>query len=148
MPRTVSVEAAFQAQVRDEAIRTGWHVKQRDLADMNAQLEALGQPPMVLPGLWFHAMIAYRSEPGWPDVFLVRRRDRRIIVAELKTDKAGSKLTPRQAQVMELLQAIASDPRALLAGQQVPEDVLAQLVTVQAFVWRPSDWPTILEVLR
>ena len=148
MGRTVTLEAAFQAQVRDEAIRAGWHIRPRDLADMNAQLAALGQPAMDLPGLWFHAMIAYRSEPGWPDVFLVRRRDRRIVFAELKTDKPTSKLTPRQAQVMELLQAVTSDPRALLAGHGVPDDVLAQLVTVEAYVWRPSDWDTIVEVLR
>lgn len=147
MARTMSEEARFQSQVKDEAIRCGWHIPPRDLEAMNEQLRGLHQPESPLPGLWFHAMIAYRSEPGWPDVFLARARDRRILFAELKTDKPTSRLTPRQEQVIALLRTLESRPRQLLAGIAVPEDVLAQLVTVEVYVWRPADWPEIVRVL-
>lgn len=148
MARTVSEEAAFQTRIRREAERTGWHIPRGQLDDMNEQLVALRQPPMELPGLWFHAMIAYRSEPGWPDVFLARALDRRILFAELKTDKPTSKLSARQLQVLGLLERIACRPRDLLAPHGVPEDVLAQLVTVEVHVWRPRDWDAVVDALR
>jgi len=147
MARKISDEAAFQARIREEAERTGWHIPRTRLEAMNEQLAALRQPAIELPGLWFHAVIAYRSEPGWPDVFLARASDRRILFAELKTDKPSSRLTPRQEQVIGLLRRFETRPRRELAGLSIPEDVLAALVTVEVFVWRPADWPEIVRTL-
>jgi hypothetical protein len=59
---------------------------------------------------------------GWPDLILVRGP--RIIAAELKSSKG--KVTDEQSHVLAVLG---------LAG-------------VETYVWRPSDWDTIVEVLR
>lgn len=109
-------EAEFQRQVTDLAEILGWHTRTRDTS-------------IVLPGLAFHPQVAYRSEPGWPDLTMVRRRDRRIVFAELKLDKATSRLTPRQTQVLDLLRCLESDQVAVR-------------------VWRPSDWADIEATLR
>lgn len=63
---------------------------------------------------------------GFPDLVLVRARDRRLIFAELKSD--AGRLSPAQDEVLDVLRALA--PLA------------------EVHVWRPRDWDTIVEVLR
>ena len=58
---------------------------------------------------------------GWPDLVLVRGE--RMIFAELKAERG--RVTPLQWQVMETLN-----------GAQA-----------EVYVWRPSDWNGILEIL-
>lgn len=70
----------------------------------------------------YHPWLSIRSERGWPDLALFRPG--RFLLAELKSDKG--KLTDRQ-------EAMIADLRA--AG-------------VECHVWRPSDWDTLVEVLR
>lgn len=60
--------------------------------------------------------------PGWPDLSLVR--DGRLLFAELKAQKGI--LSKRQKEVLAVLRAIPC---------------------AEVYVWRPSDWSVILEVL-
>ena len=73
---------------------------------------------------------------GWPDMTLVRARDRRLIFAELKGSKAA-KLMPDQERVLDVLRS--------LDGSWADHD---SRVTIEVFVWRPDDWPQIEQVLR
>ena len=86
---------------------------------LNEELAAYGQPPDPLGGLVFHPRFSVGSEPGWPDLVFIRRRDRRLMFRELKTDKG--RVTDRQAAVLELLAACGLD----------------------AGVWRPADMERI-----
>jgi hypothetical protein len=71
---------------------------------------------------WYHPWLSVRSTPGWPDVSLVRPP--RFVVVELKRETG--KVTPSQEHWLGLLR---------------------QCPGVEVFVWRPSDWPEVLEVL-
>jgi hypothetical protein len=61
---------------------------------------------------------------GFPDLILVRERDRRLVLVELKSDTG--RLTPAQVRVHACLRA---------AG-------------VTVVVWRPRDWDDVVEALR
>ena len=69
----------------------------------------------------FHQFDSRRSEPGWPDLAMVRRD--RMLFAELKT--ATGRLTPAQRDTIKELRTIA---RAIQTGN------------VEVHVWRPADW--------
>jgi hypothetical protein len=88
-------EKAFLEQVRGLARLLGWMV--------------------------FHTHDSRRSEPGFPDLVLLRER---VVWAELKTDTG--RLTPAQVAWVEALRR---------AGQEV-------------YLWRPSAWAEIHAVLR
>lgn len=108
-------EAEFQAAVVKTARDLGWGVSLAAWKRDNAELAVYGQAPEPLAGLVFHPRFSVGSEPGWPDLVLVRRRDHRVLFRELKSD-AGV-VHPRQAAVLELLTACGLD----------------------AAVWRPRD---------
>ena len=63
------------------------------------------------------------SPPGWPDLVLVRPP--RIVIAELKTETG--RLSAAQRKTIALLLGCPG---------------------VETFLWRPSDWESIEEVLR
>ena len=69
-----------------------------------------------------HHFDSRRSEPGWPDLVLIR--DGRLLIRELKTE----------------------------IGEESPEQIvwLAALRScgVDAETWRPSQWGTIAEILK
>lgn len=69
----------------------------------------------------FHVANSKRSEPGWPDLALVRDR---LVMAELKTETG--RISPDQERWLALLEA---------AG-------------VETYLWRPSDLKDVLAVLR
>lgn len=130
-------EAQLQAEVIRVARSLGWGIT---LAARRTMLEEAAQygveaPP--LDGLIYHPRYSLGSEPGWPDLCLVRRRDRRLLFAELKSERGV--LSPRQAEVLELLGAITWWP--LRSDGAEP--------TIAVFVWRPSDLASgrIAEVL-
>jgi hypothetical protein len=90
-----------------------------------------------LPGLAYHASSAmHQAEKGWPDLTLIRRRDHRLVFAELKRE--NGELSGRQVAVMGLLRCLEARP--LAGGTLAP--------TVQVAVWRPSDMDAIREILR
>lgn len=71
----------------------------------------------------FHVLDSKGSTAGFPDVVAVRRT--RLVVAELKTEKG--KLTDAQQSWMADLE---------------------QVLSVGAYVWKPSDWAELEAVLR
>lgn len=78
---------------------------------------------------------------GWPDLVLVRQRDRRLIFAELKRELGH--LTDSQAEVLDLLGCLAAPVGDFRAADGVPD-----YPRIEVYVWRPSDLPAIAEVLR
>lgn len=76
---------------------------------------------------------------GWPDLTLVRPRDRRLIFAELKSDVA--KPTPEQDTVLGILRELETggEPSILATGRG-PQ--------IEVYVWRPRDLDDIARILR
>lgn len=72
----------------------------------------------------WHTQWSVNSAPGWPDLPMCRPP--RFLVAELKTDRATSRTTPAQDETLELLRACPG---------------------VEVYVWRPSDFDQVREVL-
>lgn len=70
--------------------------------------------------LCYHTRDSRRSESGFPDLVLIRDG---LIVAELKT--ADGRLTASQANWLDSFRACG----------------------IAAYLWRPADWPRIVEVL-
>lgn len=89
-------EKEWQAKVVEFAQWNGWHV--------------------------FHPYYSRRSEPGWPDLSMIRNG--RLVFAELKT-RTG-RVTPPQHHVLGLLAACES---------------------VEVYLWRPQDWVDVQRVL-
>jgi hypothetical protein len=119
-------EDELQAAVTDLAVILGWH--------------------------WLH-IGALRTKYGWrtptrgtlsawPDLTLVRERDRRLIVAELKRELEQPK--PEQLEVLDVLRSLAFDGTSI--------DPLANRIRVgpriEVFLWRPSDLADPIETSR
>ena len=81
---------------------------------------------------------------GWPDLVLVRSRDRRIIFAELKGSKRD-KPTPDQERVLDVLRALEGEVAHL---NHEKSEVRLEFARIEVFVWRPEDWPEIEIMLR
>ena len=77
---------------------------------------------------WYHTHDSRRSPSGFPDLILARRLPTedtgRAIAAELKSMKG--RITPSQRHWLEVLGWCGLEP----------------------YLWRPSDWETIVEVLK
>ena len=73
--------------------------------------------------LSYHTYRSTKSEPGFPDLVLVRPP--RVIFAELKTEKG--RVTP---------------------AQRLWLDVLGRSNEVETYLWRPSDWDRIVKTLK
>lgn len=115
----------FRAEVMKLVRRYGWSCGYGDEGE--------------LPGLAYHAASAmHQAEKGWPDLTLVRRRDRRIIFAELKRE--NGELSPRQAAVLGLLRCLETGPLAGVDHFAGP--------SLRVFVWRPSQLDELAAVLR
>ena len=84
----------------------------------------------------YHPFLSKWSERGFPDLTMVRARDRRLLFAELKREKGV--VSEAQREWIDLL-------GALDIGHDRPH---ADDVSVEVFVWRPSDWDEIERVLR
>jgi hypothetical protein len=70
----------------------------------------------------FHPFDSRRSAAGWPDLALCRNG--RLVLAELKT--ATGRVSPDQRRWLAALSAVPG---------------------VETYLWRPSDWPTVLRIL-
>ncbi len=118
-------EHDLDAKVMELAKRYGWWSASTDTG--------------TIDGLAFHAAsVVTASERGWPDRTLIRRRDRRLIFAELKSERGYP--SPRQAAVLDLLRCLETGPLAGVDRFAGP--------SVRVFVWRPSDILEIETVLR
>lgn len=73
--------------------------------------------------LCYHTHNSRHSEPGFTDIVMVRPPS--VLFAELKTDRG--RVTPAQRTWLEALE---------------------QCPGVEAYVWRPGDWPAIVERLQ
>jgi hypothetical protein len=71
----------------------------------------------------YHPWLSVKSEPGWPDLALVRNNV--LAFLEVKTDRG-----------------------LLTRAQREWIDVLSQVEIVQAHVVRPSDWNFVRELLQ
>lgn len=105
-------EKAFQQQVVALAKILGWRV--------------------------YHPFLSKWSERGFPDLTMVRARDRRIVFAELKAEKG--RVSEAQAEWQELLEAVAYGDEMDTWDPNRPH--------VDMYVWRPSDWDAIEKALR
>lgn len=81
---------------------------------------------------------------GFVDLVLVRVRDRRLVFAELKAERG--RLTERQEEVLAILRGLATDPAwSLLLPHAL---AIGRITRIEVYLWRPSDWDAIVEVLR
>lgn len=112
-------EMEFQRQVTDLATIFGWSW-------------AHFRPAQTAKG--WRTPVSGPLGKGFPDLILVRERDRRLIFAELKADKG--RLTDEQAAVLSALGELEGPDRGPLETQ------------VQVVVWRPVDFDAIERVLR
>lgn len=92
-------EAQWQSQIADLAKMFGW--------------------------LFYHTWRSFHSPAGFPDCVLTRAG--RTIIAELKTNKRKSKLSPAQA-------------RWLWELRKTPG--------LEVFVWRPRQFDKVVEILK
>jgi hypothetical protein len=88
-------EAQWQATVVELATRRGW--------------------------LTYHVHDPRRSNPGFPDLVLVKER---VVFAELKAQKGR------------------------LTEQQSIWQIALRVAGAEAYCWRPSDWPQVEQTLR
>ncbi len=83
-----------------------------------------------------HMTLPQRSEPGVPDLLMVRPP--RVIFAELKSETgrldARQRYSPRTGRA--------------LPNQKDWKDALEGCIGVEYFLWKPSNWDEIVEVLR
>ena len=101
-------EAEFQGQVVKLARDLGWGVSLAAWKSEAEQLAMFGELPVAeLSGIVFHPRFSVGNEPGWPDLVLIRRRDRRVLFRELKSDTG--RVSDRQAAVLDLLSACGLD---------------------------------------
>ena len=99
-------------------------------ADLEARLTEAQWQSRVLAAFrlfgWrvFVDRVAYRSDPGWPDIFAIHAGQRRCIWVELKSERG--KLSPAQLDWGDAL---------ILAGQEW-------------YCWKPSDFDRAVLVMR
>lgn len=108
MTGLVMSEADLQAQVIDLAHLTGWRT-------------AHFRAGMTQSGRWVTPVAG--DGVGWPDLFLARPRDGRLLAVELKS--ARGRPTPEQLDWLDTLRRCG----------------------VETHLWRPDDWDVIVEAL-
>jgi hypothetical protein len=126
------LESQFQAQVVDLAAICGFYWLH------------------VRPGRTMHGWSVPISGPlgaGWPDLVLVRPRDRRLLFVELKRN--GEQPSPEQVEVLDALRCLDFGPEQFnRPGVDFSANWRAPRIGVH--VWRPADMDSglIPECLR
>lgn len=103
-------ETQFTHQVVELAVLLGWQFVHF-------------RPAQTRRGTWVTPVQGPLGK-GWPDLFMIRTRDRRVLAAELKAQAGYA--SPEQTHVLAQLEA---------AG-------------IETHVWRPRDIEQVAEVLR
>lgn len=116
-----ATEAEFQQGVVDYAHLMGWKVHHT----RPARTDKGWRTPI-------------QGDAGYPDLTMARRG--RIVIAELKSETG--KLTREQAAWLEHL------PPRVAQEEDDSADRDLHAHAIEVYVWRPSDWLHILEVLR
>ena len=88
-----------------------------------AFMEQIREIAIVSGWMTYHTHNSQRSEPGWPDLALYK--DRRLVFIETK--RQIGRVTPEQQTWIDALNTVDG--------------------AVQAYIFRPSDWDQIHEVL-
>jgi len=86
---------------------------------------------------------------GWPDMTLVRARDRRLIFAELKSDVGV--VSPDQRRVLDVLTALSMRFVEAIFSEFDPDKLIGHASatgSIEVYVWRPRDFDLIQQVLR
>jgi hypothetical protein len=109
MPPGQISEKAFQSRIVDYARLSGWLV--------------------------YHTFDSRRSQPGFPDLVMVRGPE--LIFAEVKTDTG--KLHVTQSTWIDALSRVGAALTAI--------DEKNDVTPVGVYVWRPSAWDAIVGVL-
>jgi hypothetical protein len=120
--RTVS-GAALQQQIADLAVLLGW-----EWCHWRALRDRRGIYKVPVEGT---------IGKGWPDMTLVRTRDRRLVFAEIKRELEAT--SPDQDRVLDVLRTLELDPAP---------DGPAMLPRIEVYVWRPSDLRDPIESSR
>lgn len=84
----------------------------------------------------YRTWLSMRSPKGFPDLVLVRARDRRLVFAELKTDTGAT--TPEQDAWLEDLRAASWRQDGCGAAAHAGFEV---------YLWRPADFDAIARIL-
>lgn len=74
---------------------------------------------------------------GWPDLILIREKDKRIIFAELKSETG--KPSPEQERVLSILRSLDWHHTGVAPLMDSP--------AVEVYLWRPSDIEEIERIL-
>jgi hypothetical protein len=111
-------EAQFQLQVTSLAQLLGWHWVHVSYGPRLNRAGAVARYTTPTTGT---------MAKGWPDLVLVRAKDKRIIFAELKRETGTTR--PEQEDVLNILRTLVSDH-------------------VEVHVWRPSDIDALALVLQ
>ena len=112
------------AQYLDDATDSK-HVREMLSHITEAQFQfAVKRAAMSYGWLVYHTHDSRRSDPGFPDLFMVRNGE--AIAGELKREKRS----------------------VVSAAQEDWLDVLSEVPGIRTHVWRPSQWPIIEEILR
>lgn len=121
LPPSALTEAEWQRQVYELLDLYGWDYK-------------------------YHVQRARMSPWGWPDIVAIRRRDRRLLFAELKT--ASGQPTPDQVGLLELLLDVAGGGYMAHKGGGYGAGFEAGQARVDVELWRPGDVDRVMEVLK
>lgn len=88
----------------------------------------------VFGWLYYHTWRSIHSPAGFPDCVMVRPP--RLIFAELKTEKG--KVSPAQDEWLDIL---------IQLRQSIPYHN-SYIINPEVYLWRPSDFDRITEILR
>lgn len=84
---------------------------------------------------------------GWPDLILIRGRDRRIIFAELKSE--SGRLSDEQYRVLDLLRSLVWDGYLETPlDTKTLDEIATKVPRVEVYIWRPADIEEIARLLR
>jgi hypothetical protein len=119
-------EHEFMRRIIEHAIQRGWG------EPVEAGMTPVEKATLLRP---YHTHIAKRGANGFPDLLMVRRG--RMVIAELKREK-GSRVAPAQQKWLDALALVAANTPMVERGYRA----------IEVYLWRPSDWATIVKVLR